>query len=72
MTIYERFRADMAEAGFEVREYAGRNFYRGPAVDVRASAQVQDVIRATAVRLISDNMGCGVIVYPAITPDREE
>ena len=64
---YRRFREDMEQAGYEVREYAGRYFYRGPAVTTSRDAGVtmQDVIRATEVRLQWDNLGLDWIVYPA-------
>ena len=60
---YQQFREDMREAGYEVEEYNGRYFYRGPAV---RCDDLQDAIRATKVRLQSDQMGKhGYIVYPA-------
>jgi len=52
------------EAGFEVEHYHGRNFWEGPAVRVRDSYEAQELIRATSMRLQSDNMGLGFIYYP--------
>ena len=57
----------LSALGYEVREYAGRSYYRGPAVTTSRAADVtvQDVIRATEVRLQWDNLGLDFIVYPA-------
>lgn len=60
---YARFRADMKAAGYQVRHYDGRNFYHGPAVVV-PSYRLQDVIRATTVRIQTDSLGRNLIVYP--------
>lgn len=56
-----RFRDDMEEAGFEVRDYKGRFFYEGPAVVV---SDLQDAIRATDIPLQWDHLGLNWIVYP--------
>ena len=62
---HNKFIEDMEEAGFDIRpDYEGRNFYKGPAVTCSHS-EFQDVIRATEVRLLSDNLGLDLIVYPA-------
>ena len=66
---HEQFRHDMKVAGFNVREYRGRNFYDGPAVQVDESDDgwrptFQEVIRATSVVLQRDNLGLDWIVYP--------
>ena len=67
MTAHEKFIHDMKEAGFEVDEdYHGRNFWIGPAVKCDAS-ELQDVIRATPVKLQWDQLGKGLIVYPVIS-----
>ena len=58
---YQQFVADMSKAGLEVRDYRGRNFYHGPSVDCE---DIQDVIRATKVKVCWDNMGLGFVVYP--------
>lgn len=55
-----QFVADMEDAGFEVEHYRGRNFWTGPAV----RGEMQDVARATKVRIQTDSMGLGVICYP--------
>ena len=57
------FVEDMQAAMFEVRDYQGRNYYSGPAVVVE-KRQLQDVIRATTVRVQWDDMGLGLVVYP--------
>lgn len=59
----EQFVKDMNEAGYEVKHYEGRSFWQGPAVRIDADEE-QDVIRATKVRLQSDSMGRGLIMYP--------
>lgn len=66
MTQHEQFRVDMAQAGYRVREYQGRNFWRGPAVSCDRE-ELQDVIRATKVRVQTDSLGLGLIVYPVAT-----
>lgn len=58
---YKKFREECEEAGLEVEEYRGRNFYDGPAV---RCDNIQEVIRATSVECQWDNMGKGWIVYP--------
>lgn len=64
-SAYRTFRADMAAAGYEVEEYHGRFSYQGPAVRIDAAA-LQDLIRATRVYVVWDQMGKdGLIVYPA-------
>jgi len=62
-----QFVEDMEAAGYEVRHYEGRSFWKGPAVvtDNENGDTLQDVIRATDVRLQWDQMGrCDLIVYP--------
>ncbi len=58
---YEKFRKDCEGEGLEVRHYRGRFFYEGPAVSTK---DIQDVIRATTVRVQWDQLGLGYIVYP--------
>lgn len=58
---YQQFVEDMEEAGFEVEHYRGRYFYEGPAV---RTAELQDVMGETAVKVQWDQMGRGYIVYP--------
>lgn len=61
---YKQFTEDMKEAGYEVEPYQGRFFYEGPAVKVDAS-ELQDVIKATDVKLQWDTLGkSGLIIYP--------
>ena len=56
-----RFVEDMEEAGLEVKNYRGRFYWEGPAVQVD---DLQDALRATKVRCQWDNLGLGWIVYP--------
>jgi len=58
---FERFVRECREAGLEVEHYEGRFFYTGPAVRTK---DVQEVIRATRVKVQWDNLGLGYIVYP--------
>ena len=60
---HAKFKEDMELAGFDVRNYQGRNYYDGPAVDCSYD-QEQDVIRATTLKLTSDSMGFGLVIYP--------
>jgi hypothetical protein len=61
-----KFTEDMEEAGFEVRDYNGRFFYKGPAVatDRSNGPSLQDVMGATRVPLQWDNLGLDYIIYP--------
>ncbi len=58
---YEKFRRECEEVGFDVWHYRGRYFYEGPAVSVH---DIQDVIRATTVKVTWDNLGLDYVVYP--------
>ena len=58
---YETFRQECEENGLEVRDYKGRFFYDGPAVECD---NIQEVIRATTVPVQYDNLGLGYVVYP--------
>ncbi len=60
---YVKFVEDMDAAGRAVYHYRGRFWYEGPAVDVDSYDKVQDVIRDTKVRVQTDNMGLGFVVY---------
>lgn len=64
MTKHEQFREDMLSAGIPVEEYKGRNFYEGPAVYTTDELDLQDIIRATTVKVMTDNMGRDLVVYP--------
>lgn len=62
---YERFTEDMENDGREVRQYRGRYYYEGPAVEIDDADELQDVIRATEVSLQWDELGKnGLIIYP--------
>lgn len=67
----EQFKNDMIEAGYEVRTYQGRGFWKGYAVSVERY-DFQDVARATRVRLQQDSLGLGIIVYPVESITNEE
>lgn len=57
-----KFVQECEAAGFEVRHYCGRNFYEGPAVEHH---DIQEVIRATSMKVVWDNMGkSDFIIYP--------
>lgn len=60
-----QFVEDMASAGYEVEHYYGRYSWEGPAVRTSDyGPDLQDVIRATSVKLQWDSMGMNEIVYP--------
>jgi len=63
---YVQFVRDMEEAGYDWYDYHGRWYYQGPAVNTDESdgPTLQDVMRATRVRVIRDNMAFDWIVYP--------
>lgn len=62
---HEVFRQDFSGRPGYRAEYQGRHFYSGPALEIEAS-DLQEVIRATTLRLRWDAMGkSGLIVYPA-------
>jgi hypothetical protein len=56
---------ESAEGFYEVEHYHGRAYWEGPAVRVEKN-ELQDVIRATTVRLQWDTLGDGWIVYPIV------
>ena len=56
-----KFIDDMEAAGLDVRYYAGRFFYHGPAVSVD---DLQDAMRETKVSVGWDQLGKGYIVHP--------
>lgn len=58
---YQQFAEDMRNAGLEVKDYRGRNFYFGPAV---FCGDIQYAIRMTKVKVQWDNMGFDFVVYP--------
>jgi hypothetical protein len=58
---HRKFVEDMEAAGLEVRQYASRNFYSGPAVEVD---HVRDAVSRTTVKCQWDQLGLGYIVYP--------
>lgn len=62
---YDRFICDMEAAGIPWRSYRGRWHYYGPAVEVGQDLPAAKVYRATRVKLQSDAMGLGSILYPA-------
>lgn len=58
---YQKFADQCEEAGFRVSLYRGRFYYHGPAV---SCDDIQEVIRATTVKVQWDQLGKGYIVYP--------
>jgi hypothetical protein len=66
--VQKKFKADMQAAGYPVRTYAGRGFYFGYAVKVKLDGEFDkdDVIRATKIKLRSDSLGKGVVMYPTV------
>jgi hypothetical protein len=56
-----QFVEDMETAGLDVKNYRGRYFWRGPAVEVD---NLQEALGATDVPCQWDNMGLGWVVYP--------
>lgn len=63
---YLTFTTDCENEGYKVREYRGRNFYVGPAVEVDTWDDVFKVGRCTKLEIQSDNLGKGYIVYPKV------
>lgn len=61
---YAKFKEDLEEAGFDVEDYKGRNFFAGPAVRIDSTNELQEVIRATEINVQWDQLGLGLIVYP--------
>jgi hypothetical protein len=57
----------MNAQGYRVRHYHGRYYYSGPAVETSREDYIdlQDIMRATDVRLRTDSLGRETIVYPA-------
>lgn len=58
---YKRFIAECYDAGFVLRHYNGRFYFKGPAV---VTDDIAKVIRTTTVPVQWDNMGLKWIVYP--------
>ncbi len=58
-----RFADDVERMGYEAVEYHGRWGYHGPAVKCSA-AELQDVLRATEVRVMWESLGKGWVIYP--------
>ena len=57
-----RFEMDADAAGLTLSHYHGRYWYKGPAV---SGDDIQELMSFTTVKLQSDSLGRGVIVYPA-------
>lgn len=73
MTVHEKFTDDMKDAGYEIRDYSGRFFWKGPSVHTsrKEGIDLQDIIRATDVKLQTDGMGLDLVVYPVAGPKAE-
>lgn len=65
MTDYEQFLLDMAQAEEVVEDYERRFGDTRPAVRIDHRTELQRVIRATSVPVEWDQLGEGLIVYPA-------
>ena len=63
-----QFVEDMEGAGFEVFDYGGRGGFHGPAARVDRERE-QEAIRATSIRLRTDNLGMGLVMYPCKSGD---
>lgn len=61
LSDHSQFRKDMKAAGVKVYDYAGRNFWKGPAVNVN---DLQEAMSYTKVQCQYDSMGKGYVVYP--------
>lgn len=64
-TDYEQFLLDMAQAEEVVEDYERRFGDTRPAVRIDRPVELQRVIRATSVPVEWDQLGMGLIVYPA-------
>jgi len=61
----KKFRKSMEKKGRDIEFYNGKWFYKGWATRVDDFNELQDVIRATKVKLQWDTLGkTGYIVYP--------
>lgn len=66
---YLQFREDMESAGWKVYDYRGRFYYHGPAVDTDRNGEpetVEQVDKATCVKVQCDNMALDMVVYPTM------
>lgn len=63
---YVKFINDMRAARIEVRTYSARGSYdkECPASTTNDEIDAQDIIRATSVRLKTDQLGRRLILYP--------
>lgn len=61
-----RFVNDMQNLGLDVKHYKGRFFWEGPSVQTsrKHDVDLQDIIKATRVKLQWDSMGLDQVVYP--------
>jgi hypothetical protein len=59
-----QFVEDMESAGFNVTRYAGYAWRFGPGVRADDDEELQNIIRATSVRVGWDTLGLGFMVYP--------
>jgi hypothetical protein len=61
---HKQFVEDMRDADLEVYEYAGRFWWKGPAVTVDS---LQEAMSETKVKVQYDQMGLGYVVYPVVS-----
>lgn len=61
-----RFVNDMQRKGYDVHHYKGRFYWEGPSVQTsrKHGVDLDDIIKATRVKLQWDNMGLDLVVYP--------
>jgi hypothetical protein len=67
--IIRQFTDDMTRAGFKVKPYNGRLYYKGVSVctdEHNPKLTYQSAIRATELKVNSDQCGLDKIVYPAL------
>ena len=58
---HKQFVVDMYRANLDIKNYEGRWFYKGPAVEVDS---ISEAMSKTSVPCNYDSMGTGFIVYP--------
>ncbi len=64
--VFRQFTKEMEDAGFDVEQYDGRDFYKGPAVNCDDSEERSNALAATRVSCTWDGMGLGYVVYPRV------
>jgi hypothetical protein len=63
--LHATFTAQASAAGFAVTHYEGRDYYSGPAVDCSSHGELLRLVRATTMRIETDELGkSGFVAYP--------